>query len=79
MQFGIIRLETDKETGLDKVTVVVECMEKNLKSQALVDALKKALREELSVTPEVEVVDPGTLPRTEFKAKRIVDKRSKGG
>ena len=75
----IIRLETDKETGLDKVTVVVECMEKNLKSQALVDALKKALREELSVTPEVEVVDPGTLPRTEFKAKRIVDKRSKGG
>lgn len=73
----IIKLETDKNTGIDKVTVVVECLQRSLKSEGLLNALKEALRDELSVTPYVEIVDPGTLPRTEFKAKRILDKRKK--
>ncbi len=73
----IIKLETNKKTGADVVTVVVECLDESLKTENLVTALKKALREELAVTPEVEIVKPGSLPRTEFKAKRIVDNRIK--
>ncbi len=73
----IIRLDTDEKTGADVVTIVVECLDVSLKTDNLITALKKALREELAVTPEVEVVSPGTLPRTEFKAKRILDNRKK--
>ena len=42
----------------------------------LKDRLRKALRQELAVTPEMELVKFGTLGRTEFKAKRIDDLRS---
>lgn len=73
----IIRLDTDEKTGADVVTIVVECLDVSLRSDNLITALKKALREELAVTPEVEIVSPGTLPRTEFKAKRILDNRKK--
>jgi phenylacetate-coenzyme A ligase PaaK-like adenylate-forming protein len=40
--------------------------------------LRKDLREELHVTPEIRIENFGTLERTTFKAKRIVDKRPKG-
>jgi len=36
-----------------------------------------ALREELMVTPEVELVKLGTIERTTFKAKRIEDRRQR--
>ncbi len=73
----VIKLETNERTGADIVTVVVECLDMSLESENLISAMKKALREELAVTPEVEIVGPGTLPRTEFKAKRILDNRKK--
>jgi phenylacetate-CoA ligase len=37
--------------------------------------LTEALKSELLVTPRVELVEPNTLPRTEGKAQRVVDKR----
>lgn len=36
---------------------------------------KQELREELMVTPEIRIENFGTLERTTFKAKRILDKR----
>ena len=38
---------------------------------------RKDLKEELMVTPEIRIENFGTLERTTFKAKRIVDKRGK--
>jgi phenylacetate-CoA ligase len=38
--------------------------------------ITEALKSELLVTPRVELVEPNTLPRTEGKAQRVVDKRS---
>ena len=73
----IIRLDTHERTGADVVTVVVECVEAEADTEELKNRLRQALREELVVTPEVELVEPGTLPRTEFKAKRIEDRRKK--
>ena len=73
----IIRLDTHERTGADVVTVVVERAGAEADTEEFKIRLKQALREELVVTPEVEVVEPGILPRTEFKAKRIEDKRKK--
>jgi phenylacetate-CoA ligase len=39
--------------------------------------ITEALKSELLVTPRVELVEPNTLPRTEGKAQRVVDKRPK--
>jgi phenylacetate-CoA ligase len=33
------------------------------------------LRAEIQVRPKVELVEPGTLPVSEGKAKRVIDKR----
>lgn len=70
-----IRLTTDQRTGVDVVTVVTEQVAEIVNTDELKNRLKKALREELAVTPEVELVKLGTLERTEFKAKRIEDLR----
>lgn len=39
-------------------------------------AVSLALRKQLLVTPEVQVVDPGDLPRTFGKSKRLLDRRN---
>jgi phenylacetate-CoA ligase len=47
--------------------------------QSRVDALRATMRERLrarlGVHPVVDLVPEGTLPRTEFKARRVVDDR----
>ena len=70
-----IRLTKDEEMGIDIVTVVAEYIDETVNTEELKNKLKKTLREELAVTPEVELVKLGTLERTEFKAKRIEDLR----
>ena len=73
----VIKLTTDERTGTDVVTVVVEYVKKEASTEEFKNKLKQTLREELVVTPEVDIVEPGTLARTEFKAKRIKDMREK--
>lgn len=70
-----IVLSTQERTGADLVTVVVEYIHKKTNTGEFKDRVKQALREELAVTPEVELVEPDTIERTQFKAKRIEDKR----
>ena len=41
----------------------------------LAATMKERLRARLGVTPVVELVAPGELPRTEFKARRVIDDR----
>jgi phenylacetate-CoA ligase len=42
---------------------------------ALQATMRERLRARLGVTPIVELVEPGSLPRSEFKARRVVDDR----
>jgi len=74
-----IELSTDDREGTDRVTVVVEAPPSH--DPALRERVRRALREALGVTPEVRVVDPGTLERTVFKARRLIDlrRRESGG
>ena len=73
----VIRLTTNPKTGMDVVTVVAEYTVGAANTSEFKKKLQKALRDDLIVTPEVELVEFGTLQRTTFKAKRIEDKRDK--
>lgn len=72
-----IEIATGERTGADVVTVVSELAAGDQAPEGLIDRLRHALRQELLVTPEVRVVPYGTLERTTFKAKRIVDLRAR--
>jgi len=74
----LIELSRDEQSYADVCTVVCECLSPETKTPALEQSLRKALREELLVTPEIRVEKYGTLERTTFKAKRIADKRPVG-
>ncbi len=59
-----------------KVEVQANFFQEDLKYLSkLQKRITEALKSELLVTPRVELVEPNTLPRTEGKAQRVVDKR----
>lgn len=63
-----------------KVEVQAEMFHGDLKElQVLRKTITENLRSELLVTPEVELVEPGTLPQSEGKAVRVVDNRKQWG
>ncbi|MBI5968504.1 MAG: phenylacetate--CoA ligase [Deltaproteobacteria bacterium] len=71
----LIELTRDEQALTDVCTVVCECLSPNEDKLALERRLQKDLREELLVTPVIRIENFGTLERTTFKAKRIIDKR----
>jgi phenylacetate-CoA ligase len=73
----LIEITRDESTFADVCTVVCECAVPDMDRTSLGQRLRKDLREELLVTPEIRIEDFGTLERTTFKAKRIADKRPK--
>jgi phenylacetate-CoA ligase len=59
-----------------KVEVQPNFFQEDLKYlKQLQKRITEALKSELLVTPRVELVEPNTLPRSEGKAQRVVDKR----
>ncbi|MFP6774101.1 MAG: hypothetical protein VCE74_17465 [Alphaproteobacteria bacterium] len=72
-EFQII-LSSREEDGMDVMKVVVEHADHEPGS-ALAAQVAEALRTEIELRSDVDVVAPGTLPKTEFKAKRVTDQR----
>ncbi len=68
-----LELDTDGATGMDRCTVLVESA--GAASPDLADRVRDALRDVLLVGPAVQIVPPGSLERTAFKAQRVVDRR----
>jgi phenylacetate-CoA ligase len=71
----------DREGYVDRLTVRVELTPDAFRGdlaqlRALQEKIARALREELLVTPRIELVEPGTIPRQEGKATRVMDERS---
>ena len=67
--------------GLDEMSVKVELAEAGFTGQVeqlvrLQTEIANRLRSEILTKPKVELVPPGTLPVSEGKAKRVLDKRS---
>ncbi|OPY92651.1 MAG: Phenylacetate-coenzyme A ligase [Syntrophaceae bacterium PtaU1.Bin231] len=70
------RIVVTREKELDEMTVVTERAADA--DAAVVPQIKKKLEGDLKargLRSVVEVKEPGTLERTEFKAKRVIDKR----
>jgi phenylacetate-CoA ligase len=67
---------TTAPDGLDVMTLRIEHPD-HLSPDALRRALQDELRTRLELRVGVEVLAPGTLPKTEFKAKRVKDSRAK--
>jgi len=72
-EFQIILSSREKD-GMDIMKVVVEHADHDPGS-ALAQQVAYALRTEIEIRTGVEVVAPDTLPKTEFKAKRVTDER----
>ncbi len=73
----------DRDGYADRLTVRVEVTPELFRGTpgellSLQQRLAHALREEILVTPKVELVEPGAIPRREGKAVRVVDERGKG-
>ncbi|HIE04555.1 MAG TPA: phenylacetate--CoA ligase, partial [Candidatus Latescibacteria bacterium] len=71
----------EKAGPMDEMVVRIEVREELLKGgirklEELKERVKRALREEILVTPKVEFVEPGGLPSGQGKAVRVVDRRS---
>lgn len=70
----------EREKNLDKLRVRVEVKGDLFNGslehlRKLEDRIRTRLRSELMLTPQVELVEAGSLPRTTGKAKRVIDKR----
>jgi phenylacetate-CoA ligase len=61
----LVRVKLSKEAFSDKINDLI-----NIKNM-----VTHKLRNSLNVSVDVEIVAPGTLPRFEGKAKRVIDKR----
>ncbi len=73
----------DRDGYTDRMTVKVEVTPEVFGGAPgellqLQQRIAHVLREELLVTPRVELVEPGSIPRREGKAVRVVDEREKG-
>ncbi len=71
----------ERPDALDVFTIKAELTEKSIKSsQQELTALKLKIRQKVNnitgISPIVELVKPGELPRTAGKAKRVLDMRS---
>jgi phenylacetate-CoA ligase len=76
---GEYRLILERQSdGRDAMTVQVERAADPEKASdvALVAQLGHAIKTQLMVTARVEVVDYGTLPRSDRKSQRVIDRRS---
>ncbi|MGH7266380.1 MAG: phenylacetate--CoA ligase family protein [Candidatus Rokuibacteriota bacterium] len=75
---GEFRVVVSRREAMDELLVRVEYAPTHgepAAREALGDRMRERLRARLGVHPVVELVPEGTLPRTEFKARRVVDDR----
>jgi phenylacetate-CoA ligase len=70
------QIVVDREAKqLDSVEVVVEAAA-HTDHAALQLAAEVAIRETIGLRAEINVLPPGVLPRSEGKAKRVIDRRA---
>jgi phenylacetate-CoA ligase len=75
---GEHRIVISRDGAMDELLIRVEATPEAAASSqghALRDEAAKALQKVLGLRAKVEVVAPGTFPRTDFKARRVIDDR----
>jgi phenylacetate-CoA ligase len=72
---GEFRIIVSRKERMDELLVQVEYAKEVQDVPALERALRERLQAKCGVRPRLELLPEGTLPRTEFKARRVVDDR----
>jgi phenylacetate-CoA ligase len=75
---GEFRVIVSRREAMDELLVRAEYAASHAEpaaQAALGGRMRERLRARLGVHPVVELVPPGTLPRSEFKARRVIDDR----
>jgi phenylacetate-CoA ligase len=75
---GEFRVIVSRREAMDELLVRAECAASHAASErqdAVRAEMRARLRARIGVHPVVDLVPEGTLPRTEFKARRVVDDR----
>ena len=62
----LVRVELNKEAFSDKINDLMQVRQN----------VEHRLRNSLNVNVDVELVEPGSLPRFEGKSKKVIDRRS---
>ena len=62
----LVRVELNRESFSDRITDLIQVQQK----------VEHRLRNALNVNADVELVEPGSLPRFEGKSRKVIDKRS---
>jgi len=73
-------IELSKKAALDQMTVKVEIAKSGFDGsmetlRKLRGDLQRQLKEQIGFTAEIDVMEPGSLPASEGKAKRVIDER----
>ncbi|MGY0217496.1 phenylacetate--CoA ligase PaaK [Endozoicomonadaceae bacterium StTr2] len=70
-------IEVDKKGNMDTVRVSVESSMINSAelNQQLAASLRHKIKSYIGISAAIDIVEPGKLPRSEGKAKRVIDKR----
>ncbi len=68
------RIEAYKEDGVDEIAVKLEIKEQE-KKEAIGGAIQDEIKRKLNLRVEVGVVPGGTMSKSDFKAKRFIDRR----
>lgn len=76
---GEFQVVVSRRTAMDELLVRAEYAATHAGStEALGATMRERLRARLGVHPVIELLAEGTLPRTEFKARRVIDERDLG-
>jgi phenylacetate-CoA ligase len=69
------QLVLERPGALDELTVVCELAVSDLDASAVRARVARALQQEIGLSVNVDVRSPGSLPRSEGKAVRVIDRR----
>jgi phenylacetate-CoA ligase len=73
---GEFRVVVSRREAMDELLIQAEYAQTHAdRRPSLQQAMRERLRARLGVHPQIELVPEGTLPRTEFKARRVIDDR----
>ena len=75
---GEFRVIVSRREAMDELLIQAECAATHAappRREALAAAMRERLRARLGVRPVIELMPEGTIPRTEFKARRVIDDR----
>jgi phenylacetate-CoA ligase len=70
------QLVVDRTSAMDELTVLCETASGAVDAPRLRERLQHALREATGLSMKIEVLEPGSVPRSEGKAVRVIDRRA---